>query len=148
MEHHVRVMDVYPGLGKCFQNGLAQIAVDLHGGPGVRFLRPAGLHLEGQVLIRIHFIHISHNVLLQLVESPILHADYRTDPHQAEHAGQVLHRLLIVVFSHAVHIDPGLGFVYFEFPVHICKGTLHLAHQGVFKKIPVLSLDPDLSVFQ
>ena len=59
----------------------------------------------------------------------------------------MLHRILIVIFFTAVHIDPRLRLIDLKLTVHVLQGKPHLPDERILKQITVLSLDPDLAVF-
>ena len=139
-------MDIHLRLRKCFQNHFSQIAVDLHGGLGISLPGTSRLYLERQVLIGVHLIHIRYDVFFEFLKPLVFHTHYRTDSYDAEHPLQVLHRVLIVVIALAVHIDSGLGLVHVKLAVHVLKGKPYLPDKRIFKQIPVLSLNSNLSV--
>lgn len=69
------------------------------------------------------------------------------DSYDTKHSFQTFHSLFVIVFAFTVHIHSPLCFVYIKFSVHILQCKTDLTHQSVFKQIPVLSFDPDFSVF-
>ena len=83
---YIRMMHIHTDLRKRIQDRFSQIPADLHGIFRVGLLRPSGLYLKCNVLIRIKFIHISHHVFFQLLKALIFHPNHRTDPYQAEHS--------------------------------------------------------------
>ena len=147
MQHDIRMMHIYTGLRKRFQNSFTKITVDLHRCLRIRLSCSSCFHLESQVLIRIHFIHVCHNILLQFIKSLILHTDNRTDADKTKHSCKVLYRIVIIVFSFTVHVDPCLRLIDLELTVYILKSISYLPYKGIFKQISVLPLNSYLTVF-
>ena len=56
--------------GKRFQNHLAQVPVDLVGAHGILLVAPAGIHLKGNVLVRIDLVHVLHHTVASDSHNP------------------------------------------------------------------------------
>ena len=68
-------------------------------------VRPAGNYLEGNILIRIHLIHIGNHLTLQLLEALVRQLHLRADAGDAEHMLQRIDRLIIIIGGFRLHID-------------------------------------------
>ena len=90
---------------ECVQDRFSKVTADLHRIQWVRLLCTSGFYFECEVLIRIHLIHICHNVFLQFLESFVLHTDNRTDSDQTEYFLQMFHSLIVIIISFTVYID-------------------------------------------
>ena len=105
MENHIRVMDVHTHLGECFQNHLSHVAVNLLRSHGILLVPPAGIYLEGDVLIRINLVHVLHHMLFQVLVILILNLHHGADIRDAEYTLQRLHRIVVIIVCFRLHID-------------------------------------------
>ena len=105
MKNHIRVMDVHAHLGKRFQNHLSHVAVNLLRGHGILLIPPAGIYLEGDVLIRINLVHVLHHMFFQVLVILILNLHHGADIRNAEYPLKGLHRIVVIIVRLCLHVD-------------------------------------------
>ena len=140
-------MYVYFHLRVRIQDHTAQLTVQFHRIQRIRLSASSCFNLKCLVFLRVHFSDIFFHIFFQLFKSIVLQTHNRADSYDTKHSFQTFHSLFVIVFAFTVHIHSPLCFVYIKFSVHILQCKTDLTHQSVFKQIPVLSFDPDFSVF-
>ena len=99
------MVDIYPHQGKCLQNRLSHVPVNLLRGHGILLVPPAGVYLEGDVLIRIHLIHVFHHMFFQVSVILILNLHHGTDIRNAEYPLKGFHGIIVIIVRLRLHID-------------------------------------------
>ena len=119
IQTYIRIVNVYFHIRKRVQHGLTQSAVDLHGIHGIPFVGASCFHFKSTVSFRVHLTHIGNHVLFQLFYFLYFFSYNRADAHNTEDAGNMLHSLLIVIFSAAVHVHSPVAFMDTEISLHV-----------------------------
>ena len=99
------MMDVHMHLGERFQNRLTHVTVNLLRGHGILLVPPAGIYLEGDVLILINLVHVLHHMLFQVPVILILNLHHGADIRYAEYALKGFHRIVVIIVRLRLHID-------------------------------------------
>ena len=146
VHHDLGVMDIHAETGQGFQDGVAQLRIDLQGIHGIGLVGTLGMDLEGMVSLGIFLFHEADHRFLQFLYGHDVPDLYGADAADAEDASELFHGVVIVIVGPAVNEDAAVDPVDRKLSVHGLQGQTDLAAEGLLEDVAVLSLGPDLGV--
>ena len=147
MNHHLRLVHIHFCLWICFQNFFSDCRINLHGSHRIILAGTSGIHFKRKILVRIYPVHIGNHFLCKLVKALILQKHNRADSDNSEHSLQCFHSLVKVILSLCVHIDTSVLLADMKVSFYVFKLILNIVYQCILKKVPVLSFDCNLCIF-